>query len=78
MNANELKNAIKALGVVDRMRVCTHGATLHIYLSKAVRQNADLLGRITALVEETTGRRSITAPGSFARYTVVPTFEAQS
>jgi hypothetical protein len=36
----DLKNAIKQLGVTDRMRVCMHGRTLHVYLSKAVRGSA--------------------------------------
>jgi hypothetical protein len=77
MNTNELKAAIKSLGVVDRMRVCVHGRTLHVYLSKAVRHNAPLLAAIEALLTERTGRRSLQTPGLFARYTIVPTFEAQ-
>jgi hypothetical protein len=75
MNGNELKKAIKALGVADRMRVAVHGATLHVYLSKAVRQNAELMARICFLVEASTGRRSLSTPGTHARYSIVPTFE---
>jgi hypothetical protein len=74
----DLKNAIKQLGVTDRMRVCMHGRTLHVYLSKAVRGNAALLGAIEALIVERTGRRGLQVPGLFERYTIVPTFEAQA
>jgi hypothetical protein len=74
---NELKKAIKLLGVTDRMRVCVHGRTLHVYLSKAVRGNAALLGSIEALIVARTGRQGLTVPGYHERYTIVPTFEAQ-
>jgi hypothetical protein len=71
----ELKRAIKSLGVTDRMRVCMHGRTLHVYLSKAVRGNAALLAAIEAQIFRQTGRRALTVPGVFERYTIVPTFE---
>lgn len=76
MTSNELKSAIKTLGVTDRMRVTVHGATLHIYLSKAVRQNADLMTKVVALVELETGRKDLFTPGAFPRYSIVPTHEA--
>jgi hypothetical protein len=77
MNSNELKTAIRDLGVADRMRVCVHGNTLHVYLSKAVRTNPALLSKICLLIETTTGRKDICVPGRHTRYSIVPTFEAR-